>query len=108
MQQAEQQHLAETLQDVAVRMEGAELRAENRAVQIERLDAEGTPLAEEETGARRAPSRARHGGARSWRPPSSLLARQEAVDARIEEARIARRRRSRARGAAGRWVCCAS
>src|SRR5262249_46083519 len=47
MQQAEQQHLAETLQDVAVRMEAADLRAENRAVQIERLDAEGTPLGEE-------------------------------------------------------------
>src|SRR6185436_5764676 len=49
MQQSEQQHLAETLQDVAVRMEAAELRAENRAVQIERLDAEGSPLAEEQT-----------------------------------------------------------
>jgi hypothetical protein len=42
MQQAEQQHLAETLQDVAVRMEGAELRAENRACRSSGLDAEGT------------------------------------------------------------------
>jgi chromosome segregation protein len=87
MQQAEQQHLAETLQDVAVRMEAAELRAENRAVQIERLDAEGTPLGEEQKslGSRR--QELATAAAELEASEQILAARQEAVDARIEEAK---------------------
>jgi chromosome segregation protein len=88
LQQAEQQHLAETLQDVAVRMEAAELRAENRAVQIERLDAEGTPLAEEQRALDDRRQELATAGAELEAAEQTLLARQEAVDARMEEARV--------------------
>jgi chromosome segregation protein len=88
LQQAEQQHLAETLQDVAVRMEAAELRAENRAVQIERLDAEGSPLAEEQRALDDRRQELATAGAELEAAEQTLLARQEAVDARMEEARV--------------------
>jgi chromosome segregation protein len=87
LQQAEQQHLAETLQDVAVRMEAAELRAESRAVQIERLDAEGTPLAEEQATLDRRRQELATGAAELEASEQALVARQDAVDARIEEAK---------------------
>ena len=86
LQQSEQQHLAESLQDVAVRMEVAELRAESLAVQIEHLDAEGSPLAEEQTALDRRRVELVTAGAELEATEQALLARQEAVDARIVEA----------------------
>jgi len=87
LQQAEQQQLAEALQEVAVRTEAAELRAETLATEIERLDAEGTPLATEQLELDRRRQELAATIAELEAAESGLSARQEAVDARIEEAR---------------------
>ena len=87
IQQAEQQQLAEALQEVAVRTEAAELRAEALATEVERLDAEGTPLAAEQLELDRRRQDLAATIAELESAESGLAARQEAVDARIEEAR---------------------
>ena len=87
LQQAEQQQLAEALQEVAVRTEAAELRAEALATEIERLDAEGTPLAAEQLELERRRQELAAAIAELETAESGLAARQESVDARIEEAR---------------------
>jgi chromosome segregation protein len=85
LHQTEQQQLAETIQDVAAKIGMAEERAERLSVEVERLDAVETPLAQEQAALDRRRTELAQTVADLEGSEQGLLARQEVIDARAAE-----------------------